>query len=71
MTFLVSHKNGWISFFSQPNEFIIALYPPEKDGNVKGAKRRGLTREPLILLDFSGILNAVMGGWAAEKQPIE
>jgi len=57
--------------FSRPNEFIVAIYSPEKDRNVKGAKRHDLTCEPLILLDFSGIFRAAMGEWAVETLPIE
>lgn len=40
---------------SRPNEFIVALHKLDKDGNVKGAKRRGVPREPLIFLDLSSI----------------
>jgi hypothetical protein len=68
---LKAPKSRVVSCFGRPNEFIIAHLSPEKDGNVKGAERRGLTREPLILLAFSDIFGAVMGEWAAETQPIE
>jgi hypothetical protein len=46
--------------FSRPFEFIAAVHAPDGDKSVKGAKRRGLPREPLILLSPSGIFLAAM-----------
>lgn len=56
---------------SRPNEFIDAHFAPDKAVGVKGAKRRGLTRETLILAGLSGIVHAAMNSWAADYQPFE
>jgi len=42
--------------FSRPNEFIAAQSTPDKAVCVKGAKRRGLPREPLTRLVLAGII---------------
>ena len=55
--------------FSRPNEFIAEYHKPDEGRNVKGAKRRG-TREPLMLLTLSGILQEAMN-LGRLKQPIE
>jgi hypothetical protein len=55
--------------FSRPNEFIAEYHKPDEGRNVKGAEWCG-TREPLILLPLSGILQEAMN-LGRLKQPIE
>jgi len=52
---------------SRPNEFFAAATSPDRDGSVKGAKRRG-TSEPLILTALSGTLQAVENSWAVDSR---
>ena len=60
-----------ICIFSRPNEFIAAISLPEKGGNIKGAKRRGQTREPLILQASPVFFSAAMKKWTDENLPFE
>jgi len=55
LLFQVDNRIGGSSS-SRPNEFIVAFQKLVKDGNVKGAKRRGVPRGPLIFLAFASIV---------------